>query len=226
MIVGAAFVPQTPLLVPEIAQGAAAELDDLRSACMTAIRVVTDSAQHVLIVGAGQSTREYGPTSAGTFAGFGVPLQVSLGASGAGPVELPLSLAVGAWLTRQVLGAESGARGVAIADTAPEWAIEGRTALVVVGDGSARRSTAAPGYLDERAEAFDAAIADALARGDGAQLAKAADPVLGQTLLAAGVPAWRHVGELTAASAFEADLNYDGAPYGVGYFVATWTLRG
>ena len=25
---------------------------------------------------------------------------------------------------------------------------------------------------------------------------------------------------------FDADLSYAGAPYGVGYFVASWTLRG
>jgi len=226
MIVGAAFVPQTPLLVPEIAQGAAGELDDLRAACVTAIRTVTGAAQHVLVVGSGTTTRSYDAASAGTFAGFGVPLQVSLGADGPGLIELPSSLTIGAWLTRHVLGADNGATGVAVAAAAPEWAIYEPTALVVVGDGSARRSTAAPGYFDERAEPFDAAIADALAHGAGAELAKAADPVLGQILLAAGVPAWRHVGELTAASSFDADLSYAGAPYGVGYFVATWTPCG
>ena len=48
------------------------------------------------------------------------------------------------------------------------------------------------------------------------------DPALGADLLAAGVPAWRAVGRALAGRRYEADLLYDAAPYGVGYFVAIW----
>ena len=64
------------------------------------------------------------------------------------------------------------------------------TALLVLGDGSARRSAAAPGYLDERAEPFDTVVEQALRDGDLPALA-ALDPDLARDLLAAGRPAWQ-----------------------------------
>ncbi len=93
-------------------------------------------------------------------------------------------------------------------------------ALVVMGDGSARRSLSAPGYLDDRAEGFDAALAGALASGDPAQLA-AIDAALGDELLAAGVAAW-HAASDVLVGKYEASLTYEAAPYGVGYFAASW----
>jgi hypothetical protein len=97
-------------------------------------------------------------------------------------------------------------------------------AYLVVGDGSARRTERSPGYVDPRAEPFDAAVAAALADGDAGAL-RDLDPVLGADLLAAGVPAWRAVGDALAGRRYEADLLYDEAPYGVGYFVAVWEGR-
>ena len=97
-------------------------------------------------------------------------------------------------------------------------------AYLVVGDGSARRSERAPGYVDPRAEPFDAAVAAALAAGDAGAL-RDLDPALGADLLAAGVPAWRAVGHALAGHRYAADLLYDAAPYGVGYFVAFWAAR-
>ncbi len=99
-----------------------------------------------------------------------------------------------------------------------------RVGLLVMGDGSARRSECAPGYVDPRADGFDAAVAAALAGGDAAAL-RDLNPVLGAELLAAGVPPWRVVGHAAAGTDFAAELLYDEAPYGVGYLVATWTAR-
>ena len=56
-----------------------------------------------------------------------------------------------------------------------------------MGDGSARRTVKAPGYLDPAAEPFDARVATALAAGDAGALA-GLDPAEGERLLAAGVP--------------------------------------
>jgi hypothetical protein len=92
-----------------------------------------------------------------------------------------------------------------------------------MGDGSARRCEQSPGYVDPRATAFDAAVAGAFARGDAAAL-RELDTGLGADLLAAGVPAWRAAGH-AATGPLDAELLYDAAPYGVGYFVATWTAR-
>ena len=74
--------------------------------------------------------------------------------------------------------------GTRIAARAP------RVALLAMGDGTARRSTSAPGYLDERAEPFDAAVEHAFRDGDLPALA-ALDPALAADLLAAGRPAWQ-----------------------------------
>lgn len=101
--------------------------------------------------------------------------------------------------------------------------VSGRVALLVMADGSAKRSTAAPGFLDDRAEAFDAAIAASLASGDVETLASL-DPDLGAELWAAGTPALRTLGELTKGADIVANLRVDVAPFGVGYWVAEWVL--
>ncbi|MDQ2796738.1 MAG: hypothetical protein M3Y06_06195, partial [Actinomycetota bacterium] len=97
------------------------------------------------------------------------------------------------------------------------------TALVVMGDGSARRAEKSPGYLDDRAVGFDARISQTLADGVGDRLHF---PFGDEGLLAAGVPVWGAVSRLIEARDWDAELLYDDAPYGVGYFVAAWTQRG
>jgi hypothetical protein len=216
-----AFCPHPPLLVPEVAQGAAAELDGLRTACRTAIRRIAMPGTRLVVVGSGAGARAYRPTARGSLAGYGVAVEVPLGSDEPGPVELPFSLTIGAWLLRDVLGPECGAVGYSLGAGDP-LVLDDSTpvALLVMGDGSARRSTAAPGYLDERAEAFDAQIAGALSRGDSTSLS--ADAGLGAELLAAGTHAWNAVARVTAHARWNAELLYDAAPYGVGYFVAVW----
>lgn len=226
MIVGVAFVPATPLLVPEVAQGAASELDDLRAACRTAIKRACAEAERVVIVGEGPQLHAYGSDCRGTLAGYGVPFEISLGRDGTGPPELPPALTVGAWLVHDALAADVPPICALSTDGASFGADRmppvDKAALVVVGDGSARRSTAAPGYLDPRADPFDAAVADVLRTGDAHALR--VDAELARHLLAAGAPAWAAAARLVTGS-YDAQLLYDDAPCGVGYFVAAWTLR-
>lgn len=233
MIVGAAFCPHPPLLVPTVARGAAGELEALRAACRDAITAVCAGAE-VLMIGAGTQDRWHPPGTRGSFSGVGVDLDVTLGGATPGiatlpaaphptlPPALPLSLAVGAWLLSD---ADCGARSVTAWETADGTAPHGPPgaplALVVMGDGSARRSTSAPGYLDDRAAGFDAAVAAALAGGVPSALA-ALDGDLAVALLAAGAPAWHAAAQLLAGGAYRATLDYEAAPYGVGYFVSTW----
>jgi hypothetical protein len=101
-----------------------------------------------------------------------------------------------------------------------------RQAMLVLGDGSASRTPQAPGHFDDRAEPYDAAVARALATADTAALA-GLDPELSRELHVAGLPAWKALADAAAASEaeYDADLLYDEAPYGVGYFVATWLAR-
>ncbi|HKC28395.1 MAG TPA: hypothetical protein VKB75_10315 [Jatrophihabitans sp.] len=226
MVRAVAFCPHPPLLVPEVAQGAASELDDLRGACFTAIKRAASVAGSWVVVGAGARSASYPPNAHGSLAGFGVDLELSLGSDEPGPVELPLSLTIGAWLLRETLGADSGASGYSIGPDGGALPLldDDDQAFLVMGDGSARRSTSAPGYLDPRAGAFDAAVAGALGSGVAARLRT--DAQLGGELWATGPVVWNAVADALGDAVFSSsELLYDAAPYGVGYFAAVWTGR-
>jgi len=224
VITGAAFCPHPPVLLPEVAQGAAPELAELRSACRAAIARVVTPGSAVLLLGAGERWRRFDASARGSLAGFGVDAAVPLGDGTDGPAELPLSLTVGAWLLRDAVGPVADLAAVSVGpdpDGASALDGDGRpTALLVLGDGSARRSAAAPGYLDERAERFDAAVAAALAGGDPERLR--VDVPLADAMLAAGARTWHVAAQLLAGRAWSAELLHDSAPYGVGYFAAAW----
>lgn len=227
MLAAIGFCPQPPLLVPEVAAGAAGELAGLRSACAEVVRrLLAAEPDRVVVLGAGPATGRYAPGTAGTLAGFGVSRTVTLPGGppdAAGEPALPLPLTLGAWLlTGSPVPCEGWSVGPDGAGPGPGRA--GRVALLVMGDGSARRSERAPGYVDPRAEPYDAAVAAALATGDAAAL-RDLDPVLGAELLAAGVPAWRAAGRVAADLPVTAELLHDAAPYGVGYLAATWLPR-
>jgi hypothetical protein len=227
MIGAVAFCPHPPVLIPEVAQGAAPELDDLRTACRTAIRRIATPDRQLVVYGAGPVSAVHSSNTRGTLAGFGVPLEVSLGTDEPGPVELPLSLTIGAWLLRDALGSNCGAVGYSVGpDGDPILGQPQSTAplaLLVMGDGSARRSTSAPGYFDERAAEFDAHLAAILRSGSMPHI----DVVLGDELLATAPRVWNAVAPRLHNLSFRtAELLYDAAPYGVGYFVAAWTDDG
>jgi hypothetical protein len=207
-----AFCPHPPLLVPQVACGAAAELDDLRAACRAAIKRATSNAARLVVIGAGERSAGYEPNARGSLAGYGVAIDIPLGSDEPGPVELPLSLTIGAWLLRDALGPDCGAVGYSIGagESQPPLLDDAEVALLVMGDGSARRSTTVVAAARARANADCLAIDDWLA---------------GQ-LLAAGAPAWNAAGRLLRGRSFDAELLYDAAPYGVGYFVAVWTADG
>lgn len=96
--------------------------------------------------------------------------------------------------------------------------------LLVVANGSATRTEKAPGHLDERAAAFDAAIGTALAAGDPAALG-AIDLALAEELWAmpdAGVLR-KLSGRVRPVT--EVQVDYDDAPYGVQFWVVRWQCR-
>src|SRR5690606_11020203 len=97
------------------------------------------------------------------------------------------------------------------------------TALLVMGDGSARRGPRAPGHFDERAHGFDSDLVDALREGDPARLA-GLDAGLARALLAQGRAALQALAGAAAAQDAppRADLVYADDPYGVMYAVAEW----
>ncbi|MGW2545598.1 hypothetical protein ACWC5I_33160, partial [Kitasatospora sp. NPDC001574] len=89
-------------------------------------------------------------------------------------------------------------------------------------DGSACRSVKAPGYLDERAEGFDAASARALGSADTVALA-ALDADLAAELKAEGRAPWQVLAGAAEGAGLTGRLGYQDAPYGVGYLVAAWS---
>ena len=225
-----------PVLIPTAAHGAASELDELRVACRAAIGRSGGSDRRWHVFGVGETSREFGPGARGSLAGLGVPVEVALGQDRPGPAELPLSLTVGAWLLDDALGEHTTATATATTATAVTaigsdtegtqgWAAARDRAVLVMGDGTARRSVKAPGYLDERAAGYDEQIEQALRSGDPAALT-ALDPALGAELLAAGVPAWRAIAPALAGHSWDAVLHHSSDPYGVAYVVASWIARG
>jgi hypothetical protein len=201
------------VLVPELASGAADEMADVRSAALASVGgLVAAGPDRVVVVGTGPLDHPVDESAGGTLAGLGVDVR-----AGGDDLVLPLSLTIGAWLLDQA--GWDGARTY----TTTSVPTDDSVALLVMAGGSARRSLKAPGYLDERAEAHDAAIGAALASGDADALASL-DVHLSDELLAPGAHALVVLGEMTKGADVTARLRWDGAPFGVGYWVADWTI--
>ncbi|MDF3302630.1 class III extradiol dioxygenase subunit B-like domain-containing protein [Streptomyces tropicalis] len=237
MLVAAAVCPCPPLLVPPVAGGAAHELDATRSACTDALGVLAAARPDRLVVVGPAGPAADGPYpegARGSFRGFGVDLDVRLGRDrGAAPGrELPASLAVAAWLLERVGRSDAPVEGLAVGqDLEPARcaaagreiaASSDRVALLVMGDGSACRTLKAPGYLDERAAPFDAAVARALGAADPAAL-MAIDAELAREVQAAGRAPWQVLAGAAEGAGLSGSLLHEDAPYGVEYLVATWT---
>ncbi|GGT05873.1 MULTISPECIES: class III extradiol dioxygenase subunit B-like domain-containing protein [Streptomyces] len=244
MLVAAAVCPCPPLLVPEVAAGAAPELEPARAACADALGVLAAARPDRLVVvgpAEGGGPEVYPAGTRGSFRGFGVDVDVRLGAgedgTGGGAVaeplgELPYGLAVGAWLLARTgrAGAPVEGLGVGPSLTAERCVAlgrdlagrPGRLALLVLGDASACRTVKAPGYLDERAAPFDAAVARALDAADPAAL-QALDAELARELKVSGRAPWQVLAGAAEGADLAGTLLYEDAPYGVGYLVAAWS---
>lgn len=211
MITIAAVCPHPPMLLPDLTgrQDGAAEV---RDACRTVLARVLRDADHVAVVGGA-------PAVPGT-----ARPDLARG--------LPLSLRVGVHLLEEAGWAHSVELHPVADDTPTDECLRrGRalaaaprpTALLVMGDGSARRGPRAPGHFDERAHGFDADLVDALREGDPARLA-GLDAGLARDLTAQGRAALQVLAGAAAAQDAppRADLVYADDPYGVMYAVAEW----
>lgn len=224
-VAAVAFCPAPPLLLPVVEGRPDAETTALRQACAEAVgALLAVRPDVVVVVGDGAAAGErFGQGDAGDVRGFGVDAEVPFcGRVRPGGRRMPVAHTVGAWLLDEA-GTGAMRIGVGPADLADLLSsLPGPVAVLVMGDGSARRSGKAPGYLDPAAGPFDAVVATALATGDPAALA-ALDATEGARLLAAGVPVWRAVGAALSGRSFAARLHLDAAPFGVGYLVVDWT---
>ena len=223
-----AIVPSAPVLVPELAGAAAAEVADLRTAVIAAAAALPE---RWIAIGVGVSDAVFGPSSVATFAGFGADVRVQLSPGNAGdPAELPLCALFTGWLRGQAQpDATAEARVYSVdLDTTAAMARGRRlrheaeqtgdpVGLLVVADGATTLSPAAPGGYHPGDVDVQHALDDALATGDIAALMQLPDQVVGrvafQALAGLAEPAPRSAKEL-----------YRGAPYGVGYFAGIWQL--
>lgn len=221
-----AIVPSAPVMVPELAAGAAEELADLRHAAITAAGTLP---HRWIAVGVDRTDAVVAPHRPGTFAGYGVDVRVTLAPDVDGePARLPLCGLITGWLRGRadpdaraevrVYAEDHGvdtalARGRALRaeiDRAAE-----PVGVLVVADGAHTLTPSAPGGYDPDSIPVQAALDDALAAGDAAALTRLAEGVVGRV-------GYQVLAGLTESNAVAASELYRGAPYGVGYFAGVW----
>lgn len=221
-----AFCPAPPLLLPAVEGRADDATTALRSACTAAVaEMLAVRPEVVVVVAEGAAAGErLGAGDEGDLRGFGVDVAIPFeGRVRPGGRRVPAGHSLGAWLLDQAgfagtrVGVGPGDLGQLARD------LPAPLGILAMGDGSARRSVKAPGYLDPAAGPFDAGVARALSTGDAAALA-ALDTGEGRRLLAAGVPVWRALGAVFAGRAVVGRVHADVAPFGVGYLVASWVI--
>lgn len=139
------------------------------------------------------------------------PAGVNVLAAPARPDNVGRGVPEGAGRVGRHLLAEAGFAGV----VGP-----GARGVLVVANGTATRGEKAPGHLDERSFAFDAAVEAALRDGDSAAL-RDLDTRLGADLWCFDVLALQRLGELASGSV-AATMTYADDPFGVRYWVARW----
>jgi len=225
MIVAAAFCPSPPILHP-LALGSAGESlgSPLRTACALAVdRALSAGPDAVLVLGPGSGPAVFGPGDVGDLSGFGVPVRHGFdGPPTADGDRIPVAHTLGAWLLDEA-GFTGKRLGLLTGSPAPDWTSQ-RWAVLIMGDGSARRTESSPGWYDPEAISFDDQARAALAGGDPAALLDL-DEAVGERVLAAGVSTWRAAGALLTGVRMSAKLHFADAPFGVYYVAASWTRQ-
>jgi len=220
------IIPSAPVLVPELAGAAAAEVEELRAAMVAAAAALPP---RWIVVGVGAADGVIGPEGVGTFAGYGADVVVRLSPQASGPpVPMPLCALIGGWI-RGLAQPDAEAQVRVYADShdtagAVELGrrlraeIDGSSepiGVLMVADGANTLTPAAPGgYRPDDAE-VQRSLDDALACGDLSALTRLPAHVGGR--VAFGVLAG--LAEPVPRSAKEL---YRAAPYGVGYFAGVW----
>lgn len=227
MITAAALCPSPPLLHPDLT-GRDAVVPELRAACARAAGwLLRDGPEVIVVVGPAARTGEWDG------AGRLDPAAFAPAVAHTGTRSLPLSLGLGALLLDQAgyrgrrrllaVGWDESASACATLGTELA-AADDQMALLVMGDGSARRSLKAPGYLDPRAAAFDAEVEGAVRAGQLDVLLRL-DLALARDLMATGRPAWQVLAGALRNLAPKTEVLYRGDPFGVAYLVALLAPR-
>lgn len=227
-----ALVPSAPVLVPELAGGAATETAAFRDAAIAAAACLPD---RWIAIGVAAVDAVIDPGALGTFAGYGLDIPIALnGESGPSPVvDMPLSALITGWLRGQVKPSGRAQVRVYAADRCTESALTGGRELraeidasdeavgvLVVADGLHTITPAAPGGYDPESERKQHALVEALAAADTAALAHLDDGPEDGTV---GRVAYQVLAGLVGSEPQSVTELIRGAPFGVGYFVGVWT---
>lgn len=229
MILAAALVPSAPVLLPEyrsLADPGAPWRDASVAALTTALRAAGSGpgATELVVVG---SVSTGSVTTTHAYRSAPLSLRVArLIISGAvdegafDAAEIPVEEVV---IAEDASVSEAETLGLVVSNLPLSQGSdeEGRTVLLVVADGSARRGLRAPGHLDERAEAFDAAWMAAVESGSPQGLLDI-DPGLAAELLCSGRAPLQVLGAATRDCDVRAEVLACGDPFGVAYSVAVW----
>jgi hypothetical protein len=231
VILAAVVCPHPPLLLRELC-GARDAIPELRAACREALASALASRPDVVVVvGGAERAGEWDPSLPVDVRGFGTPDAPRVPG---GLTTLPLSLGVGKRLLEEA-GWDGEVRQHSVSWDADAGAVadladalgksDERAVLLVLADGSARRGEKAPGYLDQRAFAYDDEIGRALDEGDADALTRL-DPALGAALMVLGRAPLGVLGEVVSAQGARprARVLYRDDPFGVQYTVAMWDL--
>ncbi len=215
----------------------------LRAAVLTIGRELAGVASQWTVLGVDATDQEYDSGVRGTFRGFGPDVAVSLGGppgtSGPDP-GLPLAVLIAGWLRGEVAPAAlvraqllaAGSSPARCAEAGAELraeldSVDEPRAVLIVADGAATLSKAAPGYFDPRAEGVQTGLERALSAGDRAALLDL-DPALCAELMLSGRAAYQALAGLFAGDPEPPVVAewYRGAPYGVGYYGGLWRPGG
>ena len=220
-----ALTPSAPVLVPELAGAAAAEVAGFRTA---AVAAAAELPARWIAIGVGPGEAVYRGVR-GSFGGYGVDVGVALDPRApADVVALPLCALIAGWLRGQVdsggsvtvrvyaadLDADDAcARGRALRREIDE--IDEPVGLLVVADGANTLTPSAPGGHRPEDEQVQAALDDALANGDIEVLTRLPASVVGRV-------AYQVLAGLAGTGPRDSRELIRGAPFGVGYFVGLW----
>ncbi|MCF8610822.1 hypothetical protein L5G28_11755 [Gordonia sp. HY285] len=244
MLAELAIVPSAPLLVPELSGRDAAEVDEVRAAVLDAVRSLGGAARTWIAIGVD------GPPRLFSAYGVDVPVTASSGRetpgretsgrgtpdSGSDADPMPLAMLIACWCRgradapvelRRVLvdpdATRDEARRLGVDLAAAIAADPEPIGVLVVADGATALSPSAPGGGDrESAHRLQDVIDAAVAAGDVDELA-ALDPLACELDGVVARPVFAALAGLCADIDVDVDVRYAGAPYGVGYTVATWS---
>ncbi len=232
MIVGAVLCPAAPLLIPGVANGVAVEQSCWVPAVRSTVGRLAARSDRILVVTAGRQPRWTDR----------LPIDLGIHPFGRGPGRRTVETtaaptwAPGIWVARTLLphgdliGCELDLQsdlltGAGISATGP-IATDPSAALglLVLADGALCHGPAAPAAADDRADPFEHDLQRALSTGDPATLRSWAtgNRELASELGATTPGCLALLAELSAGSAWSAAAEYLGAPYGVGYHLASW----